>query len=64
MTIEQSTPGTPRRRSKAWVYYTVLAVGSFITLCTGQIIGLAGMALFGLYAVYLYRGGKIVFWFW
>ena len=63
MTIEAPGSAT-RRRSKAWVYYTILAFLSFIALCTGQVVGLAGMALFGLYAFYLYRGGRIVFWFW
>jgi len=55
---------TPRRRSKTWVYYALLSLGGFIALCTGQLLGLAGMALFGLYTVYLYRGGRIVIWFW
>jgi hypothetical protein len=53
-----------KRRSKAWVYYLILAVLSFIALCTGQSGGLVGMALFGLYSLYLYRGGRIVVWFW
>lgn len=57
-------PTVPRRRSKAWVYYSILALLSFIAVCTGQLAGLAGMALFGLYARYLYRGGRIVVWFW
>jgi hypothetical protein len=57
-----SRPG--RRRSKAWIYYTVLAGGSLIELCAGHIAGMAGMALFGLYARYLYRGGRIVLWIW
>jgi len=59
----QTTPGR-KPRSKAWVYYAILAAGSFIGLCTGQVVGLAGIALFGLYALYLYRGGQIVIWFW
>ena len=57
-------PGTVRRRSKAWVYYLILAVLSLIALCTGQVIGLLGMALFGAYSRYLYRGGRVVIWFW
>lgn len=64
MTITEHQPRQAKRRSKAWVYYTILALASFVLLCTGQVAGLAGMALFGLYAAYLYRGGKIVFWFW
>jgi hypothetical protein len=51
-------------RSKAWVYYSVLTVLSFIAVCTGQLVGLVGMVLFGLYARYLYRGGRVVIWFW
>jgi hypothetical protein len=57
-------PGTAKRRSKAWLYYAVLSVLSFIAACSGQVIGLVGTALFGLYSVYLYRGGRFVFWFW
>jgi hypothetical protein len=54
-----------RRRSKAWVYYSLLAVASFVVLCSGQAVpGLLGMALFGLYARYLYGGGRVVIWFW
>jgi hypothetical protein len=52
------------RRSKAWIYYTVLAVCGFLTLCTGHVVGLVGMVLCGLYARYLYRGGRIVVWIW
>ena len=54
----------PRRRSKAWVYYALLTFGSFLAVCNGATIGLVGMLLFGLYAVYLYRGGHFVIWFW
>jgi hypothetical protein len=56
--------GTARKRSKAWIYYLILAVGSLIAVCTGQVIGLLGMALFGWYSRYLYRGGRVVIWFW
>lgn len=62
MTTDPSS--THRPRSKAWVYYSILTALSFIALCTGQVAGLLGMALFGLYAVYLYRGGRVVVWFW
>lgn len=58
--MEQRT----RRRSKAWIYYTILAVLSLIGVFLGQTVGLAAAALFGLYARYLYRGGRIVIWFW
>ncbi len=53
-----STPR--RRRSKAWIYYSLLAVASFLTLCTGHLVGLGGFLLFGSYAVYLFRGGRFV----
>jgi hypothetical protein len=59
-----SSPPLVTPRSSAWIYYTVLAAASFIVLCTGKPVGLAGMVLFGLYARYLYRGGRVVFWFW
>jgi hypothetical protein len=61
MTIHSATQ--PRKRSKAWVYYTLLAVGSLIAAFSHP-IGLLGLVLFGLYAWYLYRGGQFVLWFW
>ena len=60
MSISTST----RRRSKAWIYYTVLAVACFATLCAGHLAGLPGSILFGTYAGYLYRGGRFVLWIW
>lgn len=51
-------------RSRAWLYYTLLAIGSFLAVCTGHLIGLVGVLLFGLYARYLYQGGRVVIWFW
>ncbi len=57
-------PRTTRKRSKAWVYYLILAIGSLIVLCGGHAIGLLGMVLFGAYSTYLYRGGRVVIWFW
>jgi hypothetical protein len=59
----QTTPGRAQR-SKAWVYYALLTMASLIAVCTGQVMGLVGMALFGLYALYLYNGGRVVIWFW
>lgn len=64
MTIEEVKPDGPRRRSAAWLYYTALAVLSFIYLCMGHISGAIPLVLFGAYARYLYRGGRVVFWFW
>jgi hypothetical protein len=52
---------TQQPRSKAWAYYSVLAGLSFIAVCTGHLVGPAGLALFGLYARYLWRpGGHLV----
>ena len=51
-------------RSKAWIYYAVLAVVAVIAAVAGQPITLLGGALFGAYSVYLYRGGRFVIWFW
>lgn len=62
MAIETTSEARPR--SKAWVYYSILSGLSFVAVCTGVIAGLAGTVLFGLYAVYLYRGGRVVIWFW
>ena len=63
-TVNRPVQTPTRRRSRAWIYYAILAVASFIMLCGGHIAGLAGVALFGLYACYLYRGGRIVIWIW
>jgi hypothetical protein len=57
-------PTPTQRRSKAWIYYSILAVASFVTLCTGHLVGLGGLLLFGGYATYLFRGGRIVLWIW
>jgi hypothetical protein len=53
-----------RRRSKAWIYYAILAVCSLITVFTGKPIGLLGTLLCGAYSYYIYQGGRIVIWFW
>ena len=53
-----------RRRSKAWVYYTLLAFAGFVTTCAGHPVAILGTAIFAAYAVYLYRGGRFVVWFW
>ena len=62
MTSETTAQRDPR--SKAWIYYSILAGASFIAVCAGQFLGLLGMVLFGLYARYLYGGGRVVIWFW
>lgn len=58
------TSGTSKRRSRAWIYYSILALLSFAAVFLGQVGGLIGTVLFGCYAVYLYRGGRFVLWFW
>ena len=57
-------PGT-RRRSKAWIYYSVITVLIVIgSLSAGKPAGLIGAAATGLYAWYIYRGGRFVLWIW
>jgi hypothetical protein len=53
-----------RGRSKAWAYYTIIAGLSLIATLAGRPVGLVGFVLCGLYARYLYRGGRVVFWIW
>ena len=52
------------RRSKAWIYYAVLTVAAVVAVpSVGWQALVAGLA-FGLYAAYLFRGGRVVIWFW
>jgi hypothetical protein len=53
-----------RRRSSAWAYYALLSILSLIVVFTGHAVGLVGFVGCGLYARYLYSGGRIVIWFW
>ena len=54
-----------RRRSVAWLYYSLFAVLSLIgAIATGKPVGVVGTLLFGSYAVYLFRGGRFVLWIW
>jgi hypothetical protein len=53
-----------RRRSKAWVYYALLAVCSLFLIPSVGFPMLPGSVLLGLYATYIYRGGRIVVWIW
>jgi hypothetical protein len=55
---------TSRRRSKAWVYYTILAALSLVGAFSVGPSALLPAALFAMYATYLYRGGRIVIWIW
>jgi hypothetical protein len=55
---------TPQSRSKAWALYAVLGalvlLGSLSQPGTHTLGGLLVAGLLGLYARYLYRGGRIV----
>jgi hypothetical protein len=53
-----------RKRSRAWVYYSLLTLGSLAATVAGHVAMLVGVLLFGLYARYLHRGGRFVIWFW
>jgi hypothetical protein len=58
-------PQVRTRRSKAWVYYTIITVLIVIgAISAGKPVGLLGALVTGLYAVYLYRGGRFVLWLW
>ena len=48
----------------AWLYYAILASLSVVALVSGQLIGLVGAVGAGAYSRYLYRGGRVVIWFW
>jgi hypothetical protein len=51
------------RRSKAWLYYAVLAVLALIATFGHPLMVFVVLGL-GLYSRYLYRGGAVVIWFW
>jgi hypothetical protein len=53
-----------RVRSRAWIYYLILAICSLVAVFAGKPIGLLGTLLFGAYSYYLYQGGRVVIWFW
>jgi hypothetical protein len=57
-------PPVARARSRAWIYYAILATVSFFLTFTHGPVMLLGAIGFGLYARYLYRGGRVVIWFW
>jgi hypothetical protein len=58
-------PATRRRRSVAWIYYTILAVlGLIFAVSKSQPGGLLISALCAAYATYLFRGGRFVIWIW
>jgi hypothetical protein len=53
-----------RRRSKAWVYYAIIALFGLIAAPASHGSSLLVTLIAGLYAAYIYRGGRIVFWIW
>ena len=54
-----------RRRSKAWVYYAAIAVLAVIGgIVTQSPSALLPAVLCAAYSVYIYRGGRFVFWIW
>ena len=52
-----------RTRSKAWIFYLVLTVASVFVVAVAGPQVLIATVLLGLYTVYLYRGGRIVVFF-
>jgi hypothetical protein len=66
MALPAASPSrtTPQARSKAWALYAILAalvlLGSVSQPGTHTLGGLLVAGLLGLYARYLYRGGRIV----
>jgi hypothetical protein len=52
------------RRSKAWVYYSLLAVLALVLIPSVGLSMLLIAAVCGSYATYLFRGGRIVVWMW
>jgi hypothetical protein len=62
--MDNETTIPVRLRSKAWIYYAGFAGLSLLAVFAGKPAGLIGFALFGLYARYLFRGGRVVIWVW
>jgi hypothetical protein len=53
----------PRVRSRAWIYYSIIAIGGLIAAFSHPITLLVAV-IAGAYATYLYRGGRWVLWIW
>jgi hypothetical protein len=60
----ESNTGRNARRSKAWIYYAIIAALSVVALVGGQLTGLVVAVGASAYSRYLYRGGRVVIWFW
>jgi hypothetical protein len=52
-----------RKRSRAWVYYAIIAVLGVVAAFSHPVTLLVTL-IAGLYAYYLYQGGRVVIWFW
>jgi len=59
-----TTSGRTSARSKAWIYYAVLAVLCLFGVFAGKPIGLVGSLVCAAYSYYIYQGGRVVIWFW
>jgi hypothetical protein len=53
----------PRKRSLAWIYYTIIAIAGVVVAFSYPQTLLVSLVA-GAYALYLYRGGRWVIWFW
>jgi hypothetical protein len=53
-----------RHRSKAWVYYLIVAILGIAAAPSSHGSTLVVTALAGAYSLYIFRGGRIVVWFW
>ena len=60
-----STERRARKRSVAWVYYSVITlILAVASIKTGAYGGLALAGATALYAGYIFRGGRWVLWIW
>jgi len=57
------TAGGPRRGSKAWAYYAIIACLGVVAAFSQPATLIVTLAA-GLYSYYLYQGGRVVIWFW
>lgn len=65
--INTTTSSTARKAKIHWVaamFYLLLAVGGIVMASSGKPSGLVATAVAGAYSVYLFRGGRVVVWFW
>jgi hypothetical protein len=63
--VPAQRPAGRRKRSIAWVYYTILATVGLISSIGKADAGLLLPTIVcAAYATYLYRGGRFVIWIW